>query len=651
MCKKIYFLVVVITLVILNPNRINSQNNDRPNSVISATQPGYGLATTTNFEVEEAWASEDDINTLVPFVVGEMDNNPDGSEVLVLRDIGSRFSESNMFYILDGTNGNTKFQPNTLPISSYSRGFSIGDTDRDGLTEFFYIVSGVNENYRRLASYEYNPDGINPRGSGIGTFDLQWISDEQVTAGLPDNRQWFVEDFSTALADFNQDGVPEVYIANEIFNAVTGQRIATGGNNSIGSSFFNIYVQHAFPHAYSVAVDVVEDENCDECSGLELVTGNQVYSVDIASGTMTVIRQAPNNLPDGMTSIADYDMDGDLDAVVTYTTSGGSYLYVWDLQTNTQIGGTHTITTSAISGSFDRAVGNVTISDFDGDNRPELGVTANNVFQVVDDHTVDISGVEGVLWSNDTNDRSGMTGVISFDFNGDGSDEIVYRDETNLRIISGTTGEDLMSFPCGSVTGAEYPIVVDMNNDNEAEIVCSCGTPEYTRFGSLKTFQAQGTPWVSTRNIWNQYPYFVVNINNDMTIPVQQKQHQLIGNIAGTTDKLNAFLRQAKYNENTNESDFSSFNLQQTETILDNENIKVFPNPAAEKFEISLTDFYGKTDVVIYDLYGRVFFQKEVFINQNSFSVPINSQSFSAGTYFISLKNENVNNITRVIVR
>ena len=50
-----------------------------------------------------------------------------------------------------------KCQPNTLPISSFSKGFSIGDTDQDGLTEFFYIVSGVDENYRRLVSYEFNP--------------------------------------------------------------------------------------------------------------------------------------------------------------------------------------------------------------------------------------------------------------------------------------------------------------------------------------------------------------------------------------------------------------------------------------------------------------------------------------------------------------
>ena len=470
-----------------------------------------------NFDIDEEWASTDIVNTLVPFVVGEMDDNRDASEVLAIRDIGNTFSEANMFYIFDGANGDTKFQPNTLPISSFTKGFTIGDTDRDGLTEFFYIVSGVNTNFRRLVSYEYNPAGVNPNGTGTGTFDLQWISDQRVTAGLPTNRQWMAEDFSTALADFNQDGIPEVYIANEIFNAVTGQRIATGGNNSIGSFFYSLFTGHSHPHAYPVAVDVLPDGACADCAGLELVAGNQVYSVNIATGTMTVERQEPNNFPDGMTSIADYDLDGDLDAVITTTTADGSFLYVWDLQTNTLIGSPHTITTAAPVGGFRRSVSNATISDFDGDNRPEMGVCANGVFQVVDDYTVNINGTGGVVWSIITSDRSGLTGATSFDFNGDGINEVVYRDETNLRIISGPSGVNLATFPCGSVTGSEYPIVVDVDNDNESEIACSCGDATYSRFGAMKTFHARDFPWVPTRNIWNQYPYFIVNINNDMT--------------------------------------------------------------------------------------------------------------------------------------
>lgn len=97
--------------------------------------------------------------------------------------------------------------------------------------------------------------------------------------------------------------------------------------------------------------------------------------------------------------------------------------------------------------------------------------------------------------------------------------------------------------------------------------------------------------------------------------------------------------------------DFSDCNTVGLETIIDNEDIAVFPNPAAEKFEIHIIDFYGKTNVNIYDVYGRSFFQKEIFINQNLFTMPVDSRSFAAGTYFIVIKNEKTNNISRVIVR
>ena len=69
--------------------------------------------------------------------------------------------------------------------------------------------------------------------------------------------------------------------------------------------------------------------------------------MDISGGTMTVQQQAPNSLPDGNTAIADYDLDGDLDAVITSNDASSSFLYIWDLQTNTQIGATHTVATTS----------------------------------------------------------------------------------------------------------------------------------------------------------------------------------------------------------------------------------------------------------------------------------------------------------------
>jgi hypothetical protein len=88
-----------------------------------------------------------------------------------------------------------------------------------------------------------------------------------------------------------------------------------------------------------------------------------------------------------------------------------------------------------------------------------------------------------------------------------------------LRIISGSTGVNLSTFPCGSRTGGEYPIVLDIDNDNETELVCSCADESFARNGRMRAFKSLNYPWVPTRNIWNQYAYFITNINDDLSIP------------------------------------------------------------------------------------------------------------------------------------
>ena len=375
---------------------------------------------------------------------------------------------------------------------------------------------------------------------------MQWTSSTQVTCGLSGGELFAVEDFTIGLADFNHDGIPEVYIGNEIYNATTGQFLVSGGTNSIGSWNHGSFASEYHVNAVSVAVDVLPNYACGDCSGLELVAGNQVYAVNLGTGSMTVARQAPNSFPDGNTSIADYDLDGDLDAVITTNNTTEAFLYIWDLQTNTQIGGTHTV--ANISTLFYHPIGLSTIADLDGDGRPEIGVCANNIMQIIDDHTVDISGTGGNLWTLPTIDNSGQTGITVFDFNGDGASEVIYRDESRLRILSGSTGGNIGVITCGSGTGGEYALIADIDNDDETEIICNCSDSpgSSSAFAQPKAFKSDRFPWVSTRKVWNQYAYFNVNINDDLTIPREQQLHHLLTSPPYTNPGIfNTFLQQS----------------------------------------------------------------------------------------------------------
>ncbi|MCH2108574.1 MAG: hypothetical protein MK135_04550 [Polyangiaceae bacterium] len=115
------------------------------------------------------------------------------------------------------------------------------------------------------------------------------------------------------------------------------------------------------------------------------------------------------------------------------------------------------------------------IGDFDADGMPEIGVAGGTRLRVFDldcpngcgDETEDF-----VLWSQPSQDAtSGQTGGTIFDFDGDGKAEMVYADECFLRVYSGEAGEVLFSSYRTSATWYESPLVADIDNDENTELV------------------------------------------------------------------------------------------------------------------------------------------------------------------------------------
>ena len=158
-----------------------------------------------------------------------------------------------------------------------------------------------------------------------------------------------------------------------------------------------------------------------------------------------------------------------------------------------------------------------------------------------------------LLFSISTTDKSGFTGLTMFDFNQDGKQELVYRDETDLRILEGSTGSTLASYPLKSNTGSEYPVIADVDNDGEAEILIQGHQSTNGDDVRVYCFESAGAPWAPARPVWNQYGYHVTNVNDDLTIP-RQPQNQA-ATLEGHENCLrptcpapyNAFLAQATY--------------------------------------------------------------------------------------------------------
>lgn len=455
------------------------------------------------FSMQQLWQNTEPVGVTSTPVAGDIDN--DGVVEIV---ISKYNSSSNGIVIFDGNTGTVEqFINISIGGDNRSGTIALGDVDNDGFGEIIFPAGSAD---RRLYCYEH--DG-----------SLKWVSSAPITSA-----------YSSApnLADFNQDGNPEIYVGQYVVNAQTGVIIASatgsrgisGGQTSIGDL--------AFP----VAVDVLPNAFCLDCGGLELVAGNTVYSVNIATGTITATVVAAG-LADGATSVADWDNDGDLDGVVIHRTgTNTARMYVWDLQTPALIGNTPNISRVGTFGTIGASV--ATIADIDNDGDIEAVWTLNR-------RVVAIENDFSTKWALTTTDLSGITGVTLYDFNGDGQYELVYRDELNLRIINANTGNDIQLQNCRSYTGTEYPIIADVNSDGQTEIITVCNNTSNTSFiGFMTVFSSDGSPWMPARRLWNQYQYFAVNVNDDLSIPSHQQAHQIIGDSL----ELNGFLKQYQRN-------------------------------------------------------------------------------------------------------
>ena len=131
-----------------------------------------------------------------------------------------------------------------------------------------------------------------------------------------------------------------------------------------------------------------------------------------------------------------------------------------------------------------------TIADFDGDGRPEIGVAGADFYTVID---INRSGEEivqpagsalpgdgqlFVRWKVAVQDgSSNASGSSVFDFQGDGAAEVVYTDECHMWVFSGTDGSVELEIENSSGTIHEYPLVVDIDNDQAAELLIVAKRP------------------------------------------------------------------------------------------------------------------------------------------------------------------------------
>lgn len=134
-------------------------------------------------------------------------------------------------------------------------------------------------------------------------------------------------------------------------------------------------------------------------------------------------------------------------------------------------------------------------------------------------------------WQRITEDDSSrVTSSSVFDFNGDGAAEVVYNDECWFRIYGGTDGAVLFRDHSPSRTRTENPVIADVDNDGNAEIVfCSNNDTSSCSVGfnypnGIAVWGDASDTWVSARRIWNQHAYHVTNVLESGGVPLKEPE-------------------------------------------------------------------------------------------------------------------------------
>ncbi len=399
---------------------------------------------------------------------------------------------------------------------------------------------------------------------------IHWISDHKYN----DDGQKY-DSPHISLADFNQDGIPEVFLYNEIFNATTGVKLGDGGRNGYGYGIVS----------YTLAVNIDDDPN-----DLELVGGYSVYKVVINNTNgMNGNQMISHNIQvnginlDGPTAIVDINGDGFLDVVVQSRTrpfliGQPTFLYAYDFRNNAP---------NLICFSDEIEVNNISIGKTNNSGKISfIGTSSEKLvnFEYDEDKCFKIN------WEFVNSDRSGFVGCTLFDIDGNGLDEILIRDEKILRVVKdrGRNAQIVSSVACESSTQEEKPIIFGSNSNHDPIICLTCASGFHDRNARITVFgPANDQKWAPARNIWNQYAYNPIFINDDGTAP-----KQILNPVT---------YKNGKYN---------NFNVQ--ESYLDEKGN--YPSPAAS--------IYGEISCVTYDPENKNYTIQFTVFNRSDATLP-----------------------------
>ncbi len=417
---------------------------------------------------------------MTPNVVNLTDDNGDGridlddipDIVFITYDESYSYYENGYLRSINGQNGSDIFTIEDyrfFPVGNIAS----GDIDGDGLVEIIAMETpNTATHMARFIALEND-----------GQF--KWAS-ESIYINY-DAPQYEIP--SIAIADLEGDGSVEIIVGAHVLRS--DGSLWWSGNAGNGKNTSNV-------------ADINNDGT------MEVITANTVYDHD-----GSVVWHNPE-IANGYSALGNFDEDDFPEIVVVKSAE------VYLLEHNGDIKWGPVSLPGSYAG-YAGPGGPPVLADVDGDGEPEIGVSGYQAYTCFE--------TDGSMkWTQPIFDRSSITGSSVFDFDGDGNVEIVYTDEEALHIYSGNDGAILFEYAIGSGTILEIPVVADVDNDGNAEIVVIGNSTGVNGRPGIFVFGDANDTWVNTRKIWNQHAYSITNVNEDGTIPINPEPSWLAHN-------------------------------------------------------------------------------------------------------------------------
>ncbi len=389
-------------------------------------------------------------------VVGDLDGDGQPEVVVNVTDL---FSSAGTLTVLHGDGSGVLWSDSGASLG-YASSPALADLDGDGSAE----VLAVREHSSCMwwGEGEYSVVAWSATGEELWESEHFDCDDFDYATGL-------------AVSDMDHDGSPEI-VAGRVVLGADGSTRGTGtrGKGSYGAS--------------EVALPAIADVDLDGTE--EVIVGDALYSPD-GELLLSMVDD------DAMVAVANLDEDPEGEWIAI---SGDTIRAV---DTDGQLlWGPQQVDASA-------SLSVASIGDLDLDGWPEIAIAGRDTL-VVANHD------GSLLWTASVHDETGATGTTIFDFEGDGFPELVHMDEMQVAVYDGRSGE--MKFNTtehSSNTMFEYPIIADVDGDDQAEIVvCHNG---YSSVVSV--YGDQDNSWAPARKVWNQHAYAISQVNDDLSVP------------------------------------------------------------------------------------------------------------------------------------